>query len=161
MTTNRRRAAPSAGARRRYAVIVLAALLLVDLVLLLLFLRWAYVTHHRLADSLLLGRDWFSLNEGGLADIWGYSKLAVATGLIAAVARTDRGTGFYRALAMLMLVMLLSDAFQVHERLNAWGSALAGRTGRCNWIRSSRARSRPGRSARWRLRTNDSSRARG
>lgn len=106
----------SVGEHLRPLSSVLLFLLFIDAVLIALFLRWAYVAHHELTESVIYGRSIFSLNEGGLTELWGHAKLAAAVGLIWLVSRV-RNPAYYRAIAAAMLVMLLSDSLQLHKRL--------------------------------------------
>jgi hypothetical protein len=106
-----------------------AMLLAVDAVLIGLFLLWAYAAHHQASDMWIYGRSLFSMGEGELNEQWGFMKLAVAAVLTAMIAWPRRQL-FFWGLCALLIAMLLSDALELHERINAAVSALtAGRVG--------------------------------
>lgn len=98
----------------RLAILLLA----VDVVLIGLFLVWAYAAHHNATDMWIYGQSRFSMGEGELTEQWGFIKLAVAAMLAAMIARRRRQV-FFWGLCALLVTMLLSDALELHEQINA------------------------------------------
>jgi hypothetical protein len=95
------------------------ALLVIDAALLTTFLRWAYVQHYHIADSLLYLNPRFSAADGSYMEIWGYIKEAIVVALsIGAFLRTSEM--FYAAFAVLFSSIFLDDALALHERAGAW-----------------------------------------
>jgi hypothetical protein len=89
--------------------------LIVDALLLGMFLRWAYVTHHRVDSSVLYGNWRHSTIDGSYIEIWGYAKqCAIIVLAIGAYARQREG--FFAAFAALFFMVLLDDALGLHEQ---------------------------------------------
>lgn len=109
---------------------LIMALLAIDLALLATFLRWAYVAHHGIRDSVFHGDLRFSTVDGSVLESWGYAKQLVALLFLAWTAAARRSR-LLAAVALLATAILLDDALQLHERLG-----LALRAGAQPWIAS-------------------------
>lgn len=104
--------------------------LAIDALLLTLFLRWAYVEHNHMADSILYGHLRFSSVDGSLMESWGYIKEAMIICLaVFAFKRTNEV--FYAAYAVLFASVLADDYLGLHEAVAGWLSnpSLLGRYG--------------------------------
>ena len=108
----------------------LGAILAVDALLLLLFLRWAYVEHQHMTDSIFYGRLRFSSVDGSLMDSWGYIKEAAIIAL-AVYAFRKTNEFFYAAYAVLFVSVLADDSLRLHEHIAGWLSdpSLLGKYG--------------------------------
>lgn len=105
--------------RLPFAYAMVLALLVIDIALLTTFLRWAYVQHHGITDSLLYLDLRFSSVDGSYMEIWGYIKEAVVVVLsVWAFVRTTEM--FYAAFALLFSSIFLDDALALHEKAGAW-----------------------------------------
>ena len=62
-------------------LIGLGVILAIDLVILGMFLRWAYVEHANVTESMLYGQLLYSSVDGSLMEIWGYLKELTIIGL--------------------------------------------------------------------------------
>ncbi|MCC2981596.1 hypothetical protein [Sphingomonas sp. IC4-52] len=88
----------------------------IDLALLALFLRWAYVHHHGIENSVFFGAWRFSTVDGSFIEIWGYLKQA-ALCVAAATVYAQTRERFYAAFALLFACVLADDMLRLHEWL--------------------------------------------
>ena len=111
---------------RRLIGLVLA----IDALILILFLRWAYVEHYHMVDSILYGHLRFSSVDGSLMETWGYIKEASII-CLAAYAFKKAKEFFYAAYAVLFVSVLADDFLGLHEAIAEWLSnpSLLGKYG--------------------------------
>ena len=102
----------------RPMLIGLGVILAIDLVVLGMFLRWAYVEHANVTESMLYGQLLYSSVDGSLMEIWGYLKELTIIGL-ALYAFLHAKELFYAAYALLFLVVLADDSLRLHEHFGA------------------------------------------
>ena len=102
----------------RPMLIGLGVILAIDLVVLGMFLRWAYVEHANVTESILYGQLLYSSVDGSLMEIWGYLKELTIIGL-ALYAFLHAKELFYAAYALLFLVVLADDSLRLHEHFGA------------------------------------------
>ena len=96
--------------------------LAIDALLLILFLRWAYVEHNHMTDSIFYGHSRFSSVDGSLMESWGYIKEASII-CLAVYAFKKTAEFFYAAYAVLFVAILADDSFSLHEAVSGWLSS--------------------------------------
>jgi hypothetical protein len=96
--------------------------LAIDALLLILFVRWAYVEHHHITDSIFYGQQRFSSVDGSLMESWGYIKEASII-CLAVYAFKKTKEFFYAAYAVLFASVLADDSLRLHEAISVWLSS--------------------------------------
>jgi len=96
--------------------------LAIDALLLILFLRWAYVEHSHMTDSIFYGHLRFSSVDGSLMESWGYIKEASII-CLAIYAFKKTKEFFYAAYAVLFVSVLADDSLSLHETISGWLSS--------------------------------------
>lgn len=89
------------------------------------FITYAVVEKHHIENSIFYGHVQFSFVDGGYAEIFGYVLELAASALFFLYARQHHKP-YWNMWALILLVVFLDDAFQLHESI---GHAVSTRIG--------------------------------
>ena len=93
---------------------VLALVLIVDVVILAIYCVWSWVVHFNITSSYFYDKPFFSSQDWGLMECFGYLKELACTAMLGVIA-WKRRSFLFATLTLLLFYIFLDDSVRFHE----------------------------------------------